>query len=46
MPYVDSGLSYLYAVFCGAENIRKAGDCSKNGELGRQTLSMMLTFLG
>jgi hypothetical protein len=27
VPYVDSGLSYLYAVFCGAENIRKAGDC-------------------
>jgi beta-phosphoglucomutase-like phosphatase (HAD superfamily) len=32
MPYVDSGLSYLYAVFCGAENITKAGNCSKNGE--------------
>jgi hypothetical protein len=46
VPYVDSGLSYLYAVFCGAENMRKAGDCSKNGELGRETLSMMLTFLG
>ncbi len=45
VPQVDKGLSYLYAVFYGAEDIRRVGECSKNGELGSETLSMMLTFL-